>query len=280
MCGVKDLIAITEANFLCNEYGIDTITAGVTIATAMELYEEGLIEREELCNGPELKFGSSEAVVFYVKAIGTAEGLGKKLGTGSYRLAESYGRPELSMSVKKQELPAYDPRGTQGQGLAYATTNRGGCHVRAYLIAPEILAHPEAIDPMDIESKPQWVKTFQDLTAVIDSAGLCLFTSFALGAEEYAALINAATGSDMSVEELLQVGERIWNVEKLFNLEAGLTAADDTLPPRLLEEGVPDGPNAGNVTRLSEMLPAYYELRGWTADGVPTADKKAELDIS
>ncbi len=279
MCGVKDLIAISEANFLCNEYGLDTISTGATIAAAMELYEEGLIGKDELCNGPELTFGSSEAVVYYAKAIGAGEGFGKKLALGSYRLAESYGRPELSMSVKKQELPAYDPRGTQGQGLAYATQNRGGCHVRAYLIAPEILAHPEAIDPLDTDSKPQWVKTFQDLTAVIDSAGLCLFTSFALGAEDYLALINAATGSTMTVDDLLQLGERIWNVERLFNLEAGFTAADDTLPPRLLEEPLPDGPSAGHVTRLADMLPAYYQLRGWTADGIPTGAKKAELGL-
>jgi len=145
---------------MCNEYGIDTISAGVTIAAAMELYEKGYTKKEELCSGPELKFGSSEVIVYYVNAIGNNEGFGKKLRLGAYRLAESYGHPEFAMTVKKQGLPAYDPRGVQGQALAYATQNRGGCHVRAYLIAPEILAHPVAIDPQDIKTKPECVKTF------------------------------------------------------------------------------------------------------------------------
>src|SRR6056297_3032358 len=146
-CGVDDLNAITEANFLCNELGIDTISAGATIACAMELYEKGYIDKEELENGPELNFGSSEAIVYYTKKMAHKEGFGEKLAMGSYRLADSYGHPELSMTVKKQELPAYDPRGVQGHGLQYATSNRGGCHVRGYMISPEILGSPEKLDP-------------------------------------------------------------------------------------------------------------------------------------
>lgn len=278
-CGVNDLIAVTEANFLCNELGIDTISAGVTIATAMELYEEGLITRDELGKGPELKFGSSEAIVYYTRAMGLREGIGDKLALGAYRLAESYGRPELAMVVKKQELPAYDPRGSQGQGLAYATSNRGGCHVRAYMISPEILAHPEKLDPLAIDGKAEWTKVFQDLTAVIDSCGVCLFTSFALGADEYNALINADTGGARSVDELMQAGERVWNLERQFNLAAGIGADQDTLPPRLLGDPVSEGPNKGQVARVPEMLPAYYEIRGWTTDGVPTPEKLAELGL-
>ncbi len=281
LCGVNDLIAISEANFMCNELGLDTISAGVTIAAAMELYEMGALPKEDLENGPELNFGSSEAIVYYIRAMGTNQGiLGPKLAQGSYRLADSYGHPELAMCVKKQGLPAYDPRGVQGQGLAYATQNRGGCHVRGYLIAPEILAHPEAIDPQELESKPTWVKAFQDLTAVIDSSGLCLFTSFALGADLYNDLINAATGSTNSVDDLMAIGERIWNLEKLFNLKAGLTMADDTLPKRLLEEPLTEGPNKGQVHHLDKLLPPYYELRGWDAKGVPTQEKLAELGIA
>jgi aldehyde:ferredoxin oxidoreductase len=280
-CGVSDLIAISEANFMCNELGLDTISAGVTIAAAMELYEKGYLPKADLENGPELRFGSSEAVVYYIQAMGTNKGiLGKKLAQGAYRLAESYGHPELAMCVKKQELPAYDPRGVQGQGLAYATQNRGGCHVRGYLIAPEILAHPQAIDPQELESKPTWVKAFQDLTAVIDSCGLCLFSSFALGADEYNDLINAATGYTNSVDDLMAIGDRIWNLEKLFNLQAGLTAADDTLPKRLLEEPLKEGPNKGQVHHLDQLLPPYYTLRGWDAQGIPTKKKLAELGIA
>ena len=278
-CGVSDLIAIVEANHLCNKYGLDTISTGATIAAAMEMYEKGIIKKEELMNGPELRFGSSEAIVFYTKQIGLREGFGDKLAEGSYRLAESYGHPEFSMSVKKQELPAYDPRGAQGHGLEYATSNRGGCHVRGYMISPEILGVPEKLDPQALEGKAEWVKTFQDLTAVIDSAGLCLFTSFALGLDDYKDLINAALGWDLSSEEVLKIGERIWNLERKFNLEAGIDPSQDTLPKRLLKEPVKQGPNKGQVVRLDELLPKYYEVRGWTKDGIPTEEKLKELKI-
>ncbi len=280
LCGVSDLISITEANFMCNEFGLDTISAGVTIATAMDLYEKGYIKKEELANGPELKFGNAEAILYYTKKMALREGIGDKLALGSYRLAESYGHPELSMTVKKQEIPAYDPRGVQGHGLAYATSNRGGCHVRAYLISPEILGAPEKLDPQELKGKPEWVKIFQDLTAVIDSEGLCLFSSFALGAQDYCDLLNKATGFGYSVDEMMQAGERIWNLERLYNLKAGLTHKDDTLPKRLLEEPIKTGPNAGKVHRLSELLPDYYKLRGWDDKGVPTQAKLKELGLS
>ncbi|MGE0078831.1 MAG: aldehyde ferredoxin oxidoreductase family protein [Bacteroidales bacterium] len=279
LCGINDLIAITDANFLCNEFGFDTISAGVTIATAMDLYEKGYIKKEELENGPELKFGNSEAILYYLKKMALNQGIGKKMAMGAYRFADSYGHPELAMTVKKQELPAYDPRGVQGHGLAYATNNRGGCHVRAYLISPEILGAPEKLDPQDLKDKPQWVKTFQDLTAVIDSAGLCLFSSFALGAKEYCDLLNNATGFNYTVEEMMLAGERIWNIERIFNLKAGITYKDDTLPKKLLEEPIKNGPNAGKVHRLSELLPEYYKLRGWDEKGTPTDSKLNELGL-
>ncbi len=279
LCEIDDLNAISMANFMCNEYGLDPISAGVTVATAMELFDRGLIKKEEFEKGPELKFGSSEALLFYIKKMAYGEGIGAKLALGSYRLAESYGHPELSMSVKKQEIPAYDPRGVQGQGLAYATSNRGGCHVRAYLISPEIIGLPEKLDPQEIKGKPEWVKIFQDLTAVIDSSGMCLFTSFALGAPDYAELLNKATGFNYTVDEMMQAGERIWNLERMFNLKAGLSKADDTLPKRLLEEPIPAGPNKGKVHRLGELLPEYYQIRGWNKDGIPTEAKMKELEL-
>ncbi|MBM7559410.1 aldehyde ferredoxin oxidoreductase C-terminal domain-containing protein [Marinitoga litoralis] len=278
-CGVSDLVAIVEANHLCNKYGLDTISAGATLAAAMEMYEKGIIKKEELNNGPELKFGSSEAIVYYTKQMGLREGFGDKLAEGSYRLAEKYGHVELSMTVKKQELPAYDPRGAQGHGLEYATSNRGGCHVRGYMISPEILGAPEKLDPLALEGKAEWVKIFQDLTAVIDSAGLCLFTSFALGLEDYKDLINAALGWDLSAEETLKIGERIWNLERKFNLEAGIDPSQDTLPKRLLNDPVKEGPNKGHVVRLDVLLPKYYEVRGWSKEGIPTEEKLKELGI-
>ncbi len=275
-CGVSNLIAITEANFLCNELGLDTISVGVTISCAMELFEKGFIKQDELEKGPALNFGSSEAIVFYTKKLAYREGIGDKLAEGSYRLAEAYGATEYSMSVKKQELPAYDPRGVQGHALQYATSNRGGCHVRGYMIAPEILGSPEKLDPQSLDGKAEWVKIFQDLTSVIDSSGLCLFTSFALGAGDYKDIVNAVTGFDFTTEELLKTGERIYNLERMFNLKANILPAQDTLPERFLKEPMPDGPNKGIVVKLDKLLPEYYKVRGWE-NGIPSEEKLKEL---
>jgi len=277
-CGVSNLDAVIKANFICNEQGIDTISVGSTIGCAMELFEKGVITRAD--TGMDLSFGNAEAVVRLTEMAATRDGFGDKIAEGSYRLADFYGYPELSMSVKKQEMPAYDPRGVQGMGLEYATSNRGGCHVRGYLISPEILGVPEKLDPQAVEGKDVWLKIFQDLTAAVDSAGLCLFTTFGLGAEDIAAQLAAVTGVDYTPESILECGERIYNLERLFNLKAGLTMADDTLPPRLLNDPVPFGPTRGNVSRLPEMLPAYYETRGWDANGVPTQEKLKSLGLA
>ena len=277
-CGVNDLNVITQANFLCNDLGMDTITAGTTISCAMELYEKGYYDKEELENGPELKFGSSESVIYYLEKMAHREGFGDKMAEGSYRLAEAMGNAELSMSVKKQELPAYDPRGVQGQALNYATSNRGGCHVRGYLISPEVLGVPEKLDPQGLKGKPEWVKIFQDLTAVIDSLGMCLFTSFALGLEDYTEIANAGTEFDYSPEEMLENGERIWNLERQFNLEAGITPDQDKLPKRF-DEPLPDGSQRGNVARYREILPEYYEVRGWQEDGYISNEKLGEMGL-
>ncbi|MDF2546382.1 MAG: aldehyde ferredoxin oxidoreductase [Anaerosolibacter sp.] len=278
-CGVSDLGAVIKANYWCNEMGLDTISAGATIAAAMELYEKGYIKEDEL-NGVGLEFGNAEAVIEWTKRMGLRDGLGDKLAEGSYRLAEMYGVPEYSMTVKKQELPAYDPRGIQGHGLQYATSNRGGCHVRGYMISPEILGLPEKLDRFTLEGKALWAKIFQDLTAAIDASGLCLFTSFAMGAQDYADMLNAAVGTDFTAQDVLDAGERIWNIEKLFNLQAGIDPSQDTLPSRLLNEGIPEGPSQGLVHRLSELLPEYYSLRGWDTQGIPTVDRLNKLQIS
>jgi aldehyde:ferredoxin oxidoreductase len=278
-CGISDLIAVTKANFMCNHLGLDTISAGVTISTAMELYEKGYIPKEDLENGPEPVFGSSESLLFYIQKMGLREGkLGNRLAEGAYRLAESYGHPELAMTVKKQELPAYDPRGVQGLGLQYATTNRGGCHVRGYLISSEVLGIPEKLDPQELESKPMWVKAYQDATAVIDSSGTCLFTWFAFAnADHYRDLINSATGFDLTTDEVMQIGERIWNLERQFNQKAGLEA--DMLPERFLNEPIPDGPQKGALSKVKELLPKYYQLRGWDANGNIPEEKLKELSL-
>ena len=280
-CGVNDLFSITKANFLCNELGLDTISAGCTIAAAMELYEKGYIPKEDLENGPELKFGNSEAIIYYTRKMGLAEGkLGGLLAEGSYRLAEAYGHPELAMVVKKQELPAYDPRGVQGHSLQYATSNRGGCHVRGYMISPEILGVPEKLETQELEGKAKWVQFYQDLTAVIDSLGFCLFTSFALGADDYRDAINAATDFGLSTDEVMEAGARIWSLERKFNLAAGISPAEDTLPPRFFDEELPDGAQKGAVSKTRELLPEYYEIRGWNSDGTISETRLKELGIA
>jgi aldehyde:ferredoxin oxidoreductase len=276
-CGVKDLAAICKANFICNELGMDPITMGSTIACVMEMYEKNILSKEEL--GREISFGDADAVVDFTRMTGYREGFGDKMAQGSYRMAESYGHPELSMSVKKQEMPAYDGRGVQGMGLEYATSNRGGCHVRGYLTSPEVLGVPEKLDPLVTTDKAQWLKIFQDLTGVVDSSGICLFTTFGIGLPEIAAMLKTALGWDCSDEEILKIGERIWNLERKFNLEAGFTKDDDTLPKRLLKEPLPSGPAKGKVVELDKMLSEYYEVRGWDENGVPTKEKLVELSI-
>jgi aldehyde:ferredoxin oxidoreductase len=188
--------------------------------------------------------------------------------------------PELSMSVKKLEFPAYDARGVQGMGLEYATSNRGACHVRGYLISPEILGLPEKLDPHVTEGKATWLKIFQDFTAVVDSSGVCLFTTFGIGVPQFANFCNAANGTSMSDEELLVAGDRIYNLERMYNLKAGIDPSQDTLPKRMLSEPLPDGPVKGDVCRLSEMLPEYYEVRGWSAEGIPTEAKLQSLGLA
>ncbi len=276
-CGVDNLEAIAKANYLCNELGIDTITMGNTIGCAMELSEKEYLPEKDV--GMRLTFGDADAIVELTKKTAYRDGFGDVLAEGSYNLAEKYGHPELSMSVKKQELPAYDPRGVQGHGLEYATSNRGGCHVRGYMIAPEILGVPEKLDPLVTEGKAGWTKTFQDLTSVVDSCNICLFTTFALGADDLAALLSAATGFDYTTEEVMKAGERIWNMERLYNIRAGFGRNDDTLPERLLKEKMPEGAAKGHVWERDALLGEYYKVRGWDKNGVPTKDKLRELGL-
>lgn len=278
-CGNNDLNTIDICNMLCNEYGLDAISTPCTIAAAMELYQRGYITEEE-CDGFPLEWGNTESLIEWTKRMGDPESeLAWLMSSGSARLCEHYGHPEISMSVKKQEMPAYDARAIQGIGITYATSNRGGCHVRGYMISPEVLGLPEQLDRTVTTDKAAWAKTFQDLTAVIDSMGHCLFTSFAMGAPEYTDLLNAATGTTWTVEEVLNIGDRIYNIERMFNKAAGMKPEDDRLPKRLLEEPVSDGPSEGMVSQLPLTLPQYYEARGWV-NAFPTDEtlKKLGLD--
>jgi aldehyde:ferredoxin oxidoreductase len=183
------------------------------------------------------------------------------------------------MSAKKMELPAYDPRGMQGQGLLYATSNRGGCHMRGNMLGPEVLAIPRLIDRLAHQGKAGIVSVHQNAAAVIDSLVLCKFTNLAVAEEFFARTLSSVTGLHFSADDLLKVGERVWNLERLYNLREGFTSEHDTLPPRLLNEPVKEGPSAGFTVRLTPMLEEYYEFRGWDRKGVPTKTKLKELEL-
>jgi len=277
--GVDDLDALTYANFICNEDGMDPISFGSTLAAAMELFQMGVITTETT-GGLELNFGSAEALTRAVELVATGEGFGRELAMGSKRLCDKYGHPELSMTVKGQEFPAYDPRGIQGMGLTYATSNRGACHLRSYTVASEVLGIPEKTDPLVTEGKAGLVKAFQDATAVVDSAGLCIFTTFAWTMDNIAPQIDAACEGDWSAENLMTLGERVWNLERLFNLRAGLTSKDDTLPQRFFDEPSKSGPTEGAISGLDVMLPEYYQLRGWNEQGEPAGETMSRLGLS
>ncbi|OFX85927.1 MAG: hypothetical protein A2W99_17050 [Bacteroidetes bacterium GWF2_33_16] len=283
-CFVHDLEKITHANYNCNEYGIDTISAGSSIACAMELSEKGLLDKEAYEQirkdiGRDLKFGDAEAVVTLTELMGKVEGFGKVLSLGSMRLAQKYGHPEIAMQVKGLELPAYDPRGFYGMSLSLATSNRGACHLKAYLVSTEALATPFEINRFTDKGKPGLVKLYQDLISTIDSMGVCIFTSFALNPIHYANMLSAVIGITIDSTELLKIGERIWTLEKLFNLREGLTRKDDTLPSRLLNESYSSGHSKGVTVNLNPLLDKYYQLRGWSKEGVPTEEKLKELDL-
>ncbi len=271
-CGVSRLEDIAKANYACNRLGMDTISMGSTIACAMELSKKGYIKEK-------INFGDSAKMLELTKLTGLKEGFGNELAEGSKRLAEKYGHPEIAMQVKGMEMPAYDPRGAQGHGLGYATSSRGACHLRAYMIGPEVLGVPALIDRFKAEGKVKIVKLFQDVSAAVDSLSLCRFTSFALTVDEYAALLSAATGVDYSSKEFIKVGERVWNLERLFNMKAGYGKKDDTVPRRILDEPLKEGNSRGRVLELGKMLPDYYKARGWDSEGAPTKEKLSELGL-
>jgi len=275
--GVKDLEALQYATMVCNEEGIDPISFGATVGAVMELYDMGVLTKEDL--GIDAKFGSAEALAFFVEETVNGRGFGKEIGQGSKRLTAKYGHPDLSMSSKGQEFPAYDGRAIQGIGLAYATSNRGGCHLRGYTIASEVLGIPVKTDPLEHEGKPDLVKAFQDATAAFDSSGLCIFTTFAWGLQDLAPQMQGACDEDYTIEELALIGERIWNMEREFNNRAGFTAKDDSLPKRLLTEACKSGPAKGKVNMLAEMMPKYYAARGWDAEGRPTEETRKRLSL-
>ena len=279
-CGVGNLAAVIKANYLCNEYGLDTLEAGCAIATAMELAEKGYLPESDV--GFPLKFGDPAAVIQLLEAQAYRTGtIGNLLAEGGYRLAAHYGHPELFMGSKKQSFAAYDPRGSVGMGLAYATSNRGACHLRGYTVSVEHFGNPVKLDPFTTEEKPYWLSVMQNTTSFVDSSGLCLFSTFDMDpGTDVMAMVSEVWGEQLGTpEDMLKIGERVWNLERLFNNAAGLGRADDSLPPRITSEPLTEGASKGHVVDLEPMLNEYYQLRGWDETGQPTAAKLQELGL-
>lgn len=266
--GIFDLKRTTEANYLCNELGLDTISTGGTIACAMEMSEEGIWDKTD---------GFDNDVTDLIHMIAYRDGVGEELAEGSKKLCERY-RCDLSMTVKGMELPAYDPRGAAGQALSFATSNRGGCHLRGYMIGEEIFGVPKLFDRFNTSGKAEIVKRSQERNAYLDSLIVCKFSSFALGEEYYSRFLEAVTGRRYTVGELHTIGERIYNLEKMFNISNGFSRKDDRLPERF-DEPLSRGASSGNVFDMKKMLDDYYDVMGWDSKGHPFEKKLEELDL-
>lgn len=264
----EDIEIVTEANHRCGLLGMDTISAGATLACHAELEGKTL---------------AGEEILSLLEDIGLGRGIGRELGQGSYRYAAAKGCPEVSMSVKKQELAAYDPRGAYGMALAYATSTRGGCHLRAYPISHEILRKPVATDRFSFAGKARIIKIAEDANAMVDSITACKFVFFAGSLEEYAKAYTAVTGVETTAQDLLRAGERIYYHERIMNALNGFTAADDDLPPRFFNEPGSSG-NAIDIPPIDRaaFLQArndYYRVRGLDANGLPLPGKALELGL-
>ncbi len=281
-CGNQDIDAIIAADHLCDQLGLDTISTGNVIGFAMECAEKGLLGPGDL-EGLDLSFGNHAAMVEMIRRIATREGIGDLLAEGTLRASQRIGGGSLdfAMQVKGMELPAYDPRGAKAMGIEFATSPRGGCHERG-LVSRETFGAPPPIDPLAVAGKGLAAKEAQDETAVLDSLGICVFPPHndGMDMEDAAALLSAVMGSRITVEGLWLAGERIWNLERLFNLREGFRREHDTLPLRLLKEPMPAGPAAGHMVELDILLADYYRVRGWDENGVPTIEKLAQLGLS
>ncbi|WP_160724655.1 aldehyde ferredoxin oxidoreductase family protein [Bacillus sp. USDA818B3_A] len=270
-CLLSDAEAISYMIDRCNEYGLDTIELGHCFSVTMEAFEKGIITEE-------LIWGDADSMIDLTRKIALREGFGGILAEGPARAAAAWGTPELSMSVKGQSIPAYDPRGIQGIGLGYATSNRGACHLRGYTVASEIAGIPEPTDRLKPEGKGELLKVFQDMLAFSDSMNICKFSSFSENAEHYAEQYSAMTGIPMTADEVMKAGERIYNLERYYNNLAGFNKREDDFLPKRFTEEPASGNSAGHVSRMDIMLEEYYQVRGWK-DGLVPEQKLRELGI-
>ncbi len=290
MCGIESLEAVTLAHNLCDDYGLDTVSAGSVIAFTIECYEKGILTKADT-SGLELKFGDPDLVIQLIHKIAKREGIGDLLAEGTKRMAQKLGKgsERFAMHVKGLELPAYDPRAAKICGLAFATANRGGDHITAYVEGPSFIDIPflcvedsKIEDPlMENPAETKVVKDLEDANTVFDAMGTCKFMGMALATQDWVDMIASCVGWKFDVDDYRKTGERIYNLARAFSVREGLTRADDTLPKRLLEEPLPEGAAEGHrVEKLDVMLDAYYEFRGWDKKtGKPTPEKLKELGL-
>jgi len=286
-CLIDDLEAIAKANELCNRYGLDTIEVGGAIAFAMECYTNGLIDKEDT-GGIPLEWGNSQALVELTRQIGEKKNLGDLLGQGLRRASEKIGGLafEFAIHTKGLAFPAHDPRAYNSVALAYATSNRGACHLQGFthifernLTMPE-LGYEEVQDRFSTEGKGELVAKLQDLMCMFDSLSICKFTLFGgIRVSHLVEWLNLVTGWDMDLREFMKAGERIFNLKRLYNVKCGISRKDDTLPSRVLTHQRKEGGAANNLPHLGKMLGEYYEYRRWSEEGIPLGDKLKELDI-
>ncbi|MEW6226568.1 MAG: aldehyde ferredoxin oxidoreductase family protein [Bacillota bacterium] len=278
-CGNRSLDSIVEANRLCNELGLDTISTGNLIGFLMECFQHGLVSEKDV--GFPVHWGEHHKIIKLIKMIAYRQGFGDVLAEGVERLAEKVGGHRFAMHVKSMELPAYDPRGAWGFGLAYATSSRGGCHLRSFTVNKELSGYGGGGTSTD--GKANLVFEDQNWRAVYESAGLCFTATVPLDTELIVCLVNAVTGHGYSEREFFEVGERIYNLERLLQTREGIGRKDDTLPARVFEEPLPDGPMKGNVlpkSAFEKMLDEYYDLRGWEREtGVPGRERLRSLRL-
>ncbi|NIQ40275.1 MAG: hypothetical protein GTN81_17075 [Proteobacteria bacterium] len=280
-CGVSSLPAIIMADKLCTDYGMDSISTGNICAFAMELFERGILTLEDT-GGLELRFGNHESMIKLIHLIGKKEGIGEILAGGVREAARTIGKgaEDYAIHVKGLEVAAYDPRGAKSQGLAYATSPRGGCHHTGYA---EQELYDGSFDRFTIEGKAAVTIQNQDKSVLYDSTGICAFPTQlgVVGLDTMADLLSHATGFEdfQSEEQLMKIGERIFNLERLFNWREGMTSAEDTLPKRFITEAHTTGSSAGQTVDITSMLKEYYKLRNWSPDGRPTQELLDQLEL-
>ncbi len=267
-CGNPDIGSIAKLIDQCNDIGIDPIELGNVFSALMEASEKGWT------NGERLDWGDATGMVALTERIATRDGIADLLAEGAARVAAHFGHPEIGMTCKGQAIAAYDPRGLKGMGLGYATSNRGACHLRGYTAAAELGVLDMGLDPLEWRGKGEVLKTFQDMAAFSDSLDLCKFSAFAQNADHYAQQYSASSGRSFTMDDVMEAGERIYNLERHFNNLAGFGEGSDTLPARFTEEASTLGGSKGHVSELEEMLGEYYDARGWQKGVVP----KAKLD--